>query len=74
MQKREREVAELNTATVKLKDELLRKTKETEKAVQKARTSSLSLAPASERESELQEEVAKLNVRDFSHAILIDNF
>ncbi|EJD02861.1 uncharacterized protein FOMMEDRAFT_134051 [Fomitiporia mediterranea MF3/22] len=57
--KREQEVAELNMQTVKLKDELLKATKEAERAVQKAKSVNKPLAPASEREADLQREVDK---------------
>ena len=62
MQKREKEVAEINMATVKLRDELARRTKEAEKALQRAKTLSTPLAPGSEQESEVQAEMEKLKV------------
>ena len=59
MTKREQECVEANAATLKLKDELHKAKKEAEKAVQKAKKSTVT---ASERESELQHEADKLMV------------
>ncbi|KAH8119088.1 hypothetical protein DFH11DRAFT_1501929 [Phellopilus nigrolimitatus] len=59
MQKREHDVAEINIAMLKLKDEVRRAKKEAEKAQEKSKTFSMPAASASARETRLQDEINK---------------
>ncbi|THH03438.1 hypothetical protein EW145_g6257 [Phellinidium pouzarii] len=59
MVKREQDIAQANLATVNLQDEIRRARKDVEKANERSKALSAPVAPSSEREAKLQEDVDK---------------